>query len=301
MAGAPRPSPVVPPPQAPTAETRRMRELITPEGIDLRLELAEASARAGAFLIDCVVIVVGLTIFFIVLILAAASIGKDGRDYVVIVFLLGGFFARNFYFIAWELTPGAATLGKRLLGLRVAARSGGRLDSDAIFARNAMRELEFFLPLSFILAPQSEWTGAGLKLLGLTWSGIFLFFPLFNRDRLRVGDLVAGTWVVRAPKRRLDIDLADAGSAGLAYYAFTPAQVQAYGVKELYVLEDVLRRQDRRTLEAVALRIRTKIAWIRLADETDLAFLSAYYAALRGRLENRLLFGHRRRDKFDKA
>jgi len=36
-------------------------------------------------------------------------------------------------------------------------------------------------------------------------------------------------------------------------------------------------------------------------DETDLAFLSAYYAALRGRLENRLLFGHRRRDKFDKA
>jgi hypothetical protein len=54
-------------------------------------------------------------------------------------------------------------------------------------------------------------------------------------------------------------------------------------------------------MAAVAERIRAKIGWRAQAGETDTAFLSAYYAALRGRLETRLLFGHRRKDKFDKA
>jgi hypothetical protein len=67
------------------------------------------------------------------------------------------------------------------------------------------------------------------------------------------------------------------------------------------VLEQVLRAGDKRTAAAVASRIRGKIGWYRTEGETDAAFLTAYYAALRGRLEHRLLFGHRRRDKFDKA
>ena len=36
-----------------------------------------------------------------------------------------------------------------------------------------------------------DWTA----LAGLTWSLGFAMLPLFNRDRLRAGDLVAGTWV----------------------------------------------------------------------------------------------------------
>jgi hypothetical protein len=49
----------------------------------------------------------------------------------------------------------------------------------------------------------------------------------------------------------------------------------------------------------VAMRIRRKIGWTAGAAESDWDFLSAYYAALRGRLETRLLFGRRRRDKYD--
>jgi hypothetical protein len=66
------------------------------------------------------------------------------------------------------------------------------------------------------------------------------------------------------------------------------------------VLEDVLRRTEARTVAAVAERIRAKIGWPRGETESDYAFLDAYYLALRGRLESRLLFGRRRRDKFDK-
>jgi hypothetical protein len=70
---------------------------------------------------------------------------------------------------------------------------------------------------------------------------------------------------------------------------------------ELQVLEDVLRRMDRKTMAEVATRIRSKIGWLADASETNFDFLSAYYAGLRQRLEQRLLFGHRRKDKFDKV
>ena len=46
-------------------------------------------------------------------------------------------------------------------------------------------------------------------------------------------------------------------------------------------------------------RIRAKIGWEGPDDIADRTFLNAYYAALRGRLESRMLFGHRRKDKFD--
>ncbi len=46
------------------------------------------------------------------------------------------------------------------------------------------------------------------NIAALIWFAIFALFPFFNKDRLRVGDLVGGTWVVRAPKRVLDADLA---------------------------------------------------------------------------------------------
>jgi hypothetical protein len=116
---------------------------------------------------------------------------------------------------------------------------------------------------------------------------------------LRAGDLVAGTWVVKAPKARLLRDLS--GDAAPSGFAFSAAQVQAYGVKELHVLEQVLRAQDRKVQAAVAERIRAKIGWAPAPQESDHAFLAAYYAALRARLEHRLLFGHRRKDKFDAA
>jgi hypothetical protein len=142
---------------------------------------------------------------------------------------------------------------------------------------------------------------AWIALLGVVWSGIFALFPLFNRDRLRVGDLVAGTWVVRRPQRRMVADLTDARPVQGQSIRFTPAQLDAYGAKELQVLENVLRQNNKAVLAAVAERIRGKIDWPRREGETDWAFLDAYYAALRGHLEARLLLGKRRRDKHDKG
>lgn len=276
------------------------RAFVTPEGVDLRLRIASYSERAGAFLIDGAVLVGVLAALTLVVGVGAAVLHSRGVGAAAaVIWLLGFFVLRNFYFVAFELRPGAATPGKRAMGLRVIARDGGRLTADAVFARNAMREIEVFLPAMFLFS-RGYGVDGGLIVLGVIWSGVFVLFPLFNRDRLRLGDLAAGTMVVKTPKLLLRPDIVQDSPATVGGVAFTEAQLDAYGVKELQVLEQVLRTGDRRTMADVARRIRGKIGWEGPLDTSDRAFLQAYYAGLRGRLEGRLLFGHRRADKFDR-
>ena len=270
------------------------RELITPEGVDLRLQLADAGQRASAFFLD--ILFIGGALIAMSLVVLALGVATHFRtlEAMGVIWLLGFFLLRNFYFVAFELTPRAATPGKRIIGLRVTTRDGGPLTANAIFARNAMRELEVFLPLTFMATGRGD-VDALINITGLIWCGVFVFFPLFNRDRLRIGDLVGGTWVVVAPKRELNFEL----TAAEAPTPFSEAALDAYGIKELTILEGVLRRKDPPTMKVVAERIRRKIRFD--VPMTDEDFLSAYYVALRGRLEARLLFGTRRRDKHDKA
>jgi uncharacterized RDD family membrane protein YckC len=275
------------------------RELVTPEGVDLRLKVGAYAERFSAMLLDFLILGGVLTALTVVmLIVASATKVSWMTELIAIVWLLGMFIGRNFYFVWFEARPRSATPGKRAMGLRVIAADGGQLTTDAVFARNAMREVEVFLPLAFFAA-QGEGVDAALIVLGAIWSGVFVVFPLFNRDRRRLGDLAAGTMVVKAPKRLLQPDLADTERTASRGFAFTPAQLDAYGIKELHVLEDVIRAGDRKALAEVAARIRAKIGWEGPADLPDRTFLNAYYAALRGRLESRLLFGRRRKDKFD--
>lgn len=276
------------------------RALITPEGVDLRVRVAGPGERLAALMIDAALII-GIMIVGLLLCLGAGWVmGFRNAEFLFVLVVVGGFLLRNGWFIAFELTPYAATPGKRATGLRVAARNGGRLTAGAILARNGMRELELFLPLTMVFAGGGEGVDGWMYLFGVVWAGVFALFPLFNRDHLRVGDLVAGTWVVHAPKVTLLRDMVDDQPVLHEDFAFTLAQLDAYGVKELHVLEDVLRKADRKVMAAVAERIRAKVGWTAAAYETDRPFLQAYYTAVRGRLETRMLLGRRKRDKFDR-
>ena len=276
------------------------RELVTPEGVDLRLKVGSYAERFAALLIDVLILVLGLALFSLLALLAFWAMKGDSSEFLGVVWLLGMFVGRNFYFLIFEVGPKAATPGKRAMGLRVAAADGGRLTADMVFARNAMREVEVVLPATFFLA-RGEGVDAALIGLGALWSLVFVLFPLFNRDRRRMGDLVAGTMVVKAPKKVLQPDLADTERTASQGITFTPAQLDAYGIKELHVLEDVIRAGDRKSMAEVAMRIRGKIGWEGPGDIPDRTFLNAYYAGLRGRLESRMLFGHRLKDKFDRS
>lgn len=268
------------------------RSFVTPEGVDLQLELGAAGARAGAFMIDALLmLVILIAITFGLYYLFRAARG----EIFAILWLLGAFVLRNGWFTLFEMGGRGATPGKRVLGLRVVARDGARLTAGAVIARNAMREIEVFLPLSFLGMQTAQGVAdTFLTLFALSWSGIFLFFPLFNRDRLRIGDLIAGTWVVRTNRSRLASDLV--GTAPADRRVFSEAALALYGIRELQTLEEVLRANRPDALATVAAIIRAKADMP--DDGDDRGFLSDYYLALCARLERGLMVGRRREDKF---
>ncbi len=268
------------------------RSFVTPEGVDLRLELGSAGARAAAFMLDALILLFSLIAVTIAIGLLFLS-GVRSQLFAIL-WLVGFFFLRNGWFILFEMGGRGATPGKRLVGLRVVARDGARLTGGAVIARNAMREIEVFLPLSFLGAQMAQSAADGfLTLFALAWTGIFLFFPLFNRDRLRVGDLLAGTWVVQDVRGSLAADLA--APAQQPRRIFSEAALDLYGVYELQTLEDVLRKGREDAVATVAAAIRHKAG---LPDDgDDRAFLSDYYAALCVRLERGMMVGRRRADK----
>lgn len=282
------------------------REVVTPEGLPLRFRIASAGERLGAFVLD--VILVGVALVLLLLLVTvfalALALGTGGRGVglalaaaIILFFVL-----RNFYFISFELKWQGSTPGKRVMGLRVIDARGGPLTGEAVFARNLVRELETFLPLVALLQAGQIWAGAPgwARLFAVAWLTVFALLPLLNRDRQRVGDLVAGTIVVRAPKAVLDEDVSGRRAPAPAY-AFTREQLDLYGIYELQVLEGVLRQEGRESAAArrvVCEKIKTKIGWDRERGEVDPdVFLREFYTAQRARLEQKMLFGERQEQK----
>lgn len=302
----------------------RIHAVRTPEGVSLPFVVAPAGDRASAFLFDMLLIVLATVAVWVAavfsLILKMGALGLS-------LALLAGFLLWNFYFVWFEVHKGGLTPGKKRVGLRVISRDGGPLTAEAVIARNLMRNLEFYLPVMVLLAPESllpEAPGWG-RLLAIVWLLVFALMPLFNQDRLRCGDLVAGTLVVKAPAAVLLSDLAERATVrrptsprdsprdqgGPAPEAASPAeefpftreQLDIYGIHELQVLEDLLRRQDEGTLDGVILedvceKIKTKISWPRERWNVPVRpFLNAFYRAQRGALEKKMLFGKRQERK----
>lgn len=291
---------------------RHMRHIVTPEGVTVLVRLGDRGGRLGAFLLDLILIFVLLHLSVLVfwgMALALGDLDLEFGDLLGAMFFLVLFLLLNFYYLVFELHWQGRTPGKRALGLRVADRRGRRLGVDQIITRNLTRQVEWFVPLVAVsTAAASGWPGVLLAI----WALIMAMMPLFNRDALRIGDMVAGTWVIETPKAVLLPDLADQAAArvadpALAGGGFTDAQLAIYGVYELQVLEDILRRPasatKTATVQEVADRIRQKIGWSEPGAPgnphgTDLDFLSAFYAAQRRRLEQGLLFGRAKVDKF---
>jgi len=293
-------------------DPRLQRILVTPEGVALDVAVAPASARIGALFIDLTALFALFVAFVLTLLLLFWGYERAGLpdvsdgvlNFLFILFIIGTFLARNAYFLYFELGQRAATWGKRAVGIRVAARDGGRLTAEAVIARNLLRDIEMFLPLMFMTSGGVQGTLSEFAAWsGIIWVGIFLLFPLLNKDRLRCGDLIAGTWVVQAPKAALGDVVATGAPVSEAVaalpvdrYRFDEAELSVYGEYELQMLEQVLRTSNPDALETVAATICGKIGWTPpIGDER--AFLEAYYTQLRARLERGMRFGRRRADK----
>ena len=299
------------------------RPLLTPEGVKLNLQLAHRGDRAGAFVIDSAII--GLIILALSW-LSIAVWSDPGAGYARTVMQLAFFLLINFYFMLFELKWSGVTPGKRVFGMRVIDRHGGQLTADAIVARNFMRQVEVFIPLSILLNPEMLWPGATgwATAVASVWAAGCMLLPLFNKDHLRIGDLVAGTTVVLSPKTVLmpDLEATRSTQASLSFshltssqaelnpatnkagYTFTPEQLSHYGVYELQVLEDFLRKAEEigsfEASETISEKIQRKIDWTPPTGHrvNHSRFLQDFYSAQRALLEEKMLFGKKREDKF---
>lgn len=277
-----------------------LRSVVTPEGVTLPFELASIPDRIGAFLLDFVISHLGAVVLIIL------GIWGGGLEVGLPLGLVSSFLLRNFYFAFFEIRWGGTTPGKRRYNLRVISRDGGPVTAESIFARNLTRDIEVFYPLIALSNPQSVMDGlpAWAAALAVLWIVMFAALPLFGRDHLRIGDILGGTLVVRMPETKLERDLAELGKASAPRAAgplFSQEQLDLYGIKELQVLEDLLRKnrskRDRELVAEVAKRIKAKIDWSGEPKMTDFQFLNAFYKAQRGRLERKLLFGKRQKEK----
>ena len=155
------------------AEPARM---VTPEAVALEFRTANLGSRILAYLIDMVVVAAGIFAgAFAVALLGEASdvVVPDWVALTIVLVLIPGWWLG--YFIAFETLWRGRTLGKAALGLRVVTREGAPVRFRHAAIRALLGLVDFFV-----------------------FSGFFaVVFILFTRDNQRLGDLVAGTLVLR--------------------------------------------------------------------------------------------------------
>jgi len=295
----------------------RERVMVTPEGIALPLTLASRGSRAGALLLDLIIIGMLMILTTLALLwIAGGTLDLIARaeqptaaghalQFLFILWIAAMFLFRNAYFLFFELGPRGATPGKRITGIRIAARdangTGGRLTAEMVIARNLLRDIELFLPLVFLASASDGGDMGAAGIAATAWFLVFALFPFFNRDRLRAGDVIAGSWVVETPRRRLEAAMSARGaandSAPAPAIAFSDEELAVYGEYELQTLERVLRENRAEALAAVHEAIRRKIGRPAVAGDDPRGFLEAYYTQLRARLESGMRMGRRKADK----
>ena len=280
--------------------------VIPPEGVPLHLNIAGVGVRLTAQIADILLTVVAALCFVIVLF----WFGQTSPSTLAAITALLFFIIRVPYYILTELAWNGQTLGKRLMKIKVVSHDGGSLTAHALVLRNLMKEAEVFLPGTLLLT-LSETTPIASG-IALAWIIATLLVPLLNNHRRRLGDLMAGTHVIHLPQPVLLKDLAAAPPPvrhDHSEYVFLSHQLDHYGAYELQTLEDILRsaeqssaqaafNRQRATLASIIERIRKKIGYADPVPPSEqLKFLRAFYSAQREHLEQRQLFGDRRRDK----
>ena len=295
-------------------QSDRARVMITPEGIALPLMLASRGTRAGALILDFLFmgfLMIATTLLLVYI--AGGTVDQlstidDGSrmghalQFLFIIWVAAMFLFRNAYFLFFELGVRGATPGKRLTGIRIAARDGGRLTAEMVIARNLLRDIELFLPLVFLSSASNDGGDMGAAgLAAAAWFLIFALFPFFNRDRLRAGDIIAGSWVIEAPRQKLEAAMTAIPATGVQdtvpLYTFTDDELAVYGEYELQTLERVLRENRADAVNAVYETICGKLGRDPWPGDAR-AFLDAYYTQLRARLEAGMRMGQRKADKF---
>ena len=233
----------------------------TPEGVPLELTLAGVGSRFASALLDYILQFIILLALALVLSYGAGF--SPGSSSLSAAFWVLGFFAVFWgYDVAFEVLNSGRTPGKAANGLRVVRESGAPVTFGPSAVRNVIRIIDL-LP--------------GTYLVGIT-------SILVTKRNQRVGDLAAGTLVIREA-RKLPPEVRVSPSVQAPTW-----DTSAVGRQDLDTVAAFLAR--RHELEAgariqiaaeLAGRLRPKVGGAIAADGDEM-FLERLVAAKRGRL-----------------
>jgi uncharacterized RDD family membrane protein YckC len=218
----------------------------SPEQVVLHLPVAGPASRILAYAIDYLVIVLlQLAIFFLLFVTVSSTASLlealrgpvesaiqdvDGTDpnaifsaviwLAFLVFLLVQLAAEWSYFVLFEMLSGGRSLGKWVAGLRVVRDGGLPIAFRESAVRNLLRIVDY-LPTGY--------------LVGLT-------SIVVSPEGKRLGDLAAGTLVVRLDRPAPAAPLLEDDDEAAADFRFDRAQIARIGRRERALIRQTLRR-----------------------------------------------------------
>jgi len=242
-------------------------EVETPDHVVLRYDLAGAGNRGFAAVLDF--LLAALIAFSAFMLLEVARV-LTRVDFFVLggLTLILGLVVIWSYFILFEWLWNGQTFGKRIFRLRVINEDGSPAQFTAVLIRNLLRLVDF-LPALY---------------------GVGVLVIVLSPKSQRLGDMAAGTYVVRAPRPQVDwFSLRTVTPLGAGLTAETrrmPGEAQRL-VREFVARESQLAPMERARIAAViAAKLRTYTVED-LGPLNDIDLIHAIARSLRATAETR--------------
>ena len=242
-------------------------EVETPDHVVLRYDLAGAGNRGFAAVVDFVIATIiaftaNLILSWLGVFNQASFFLLGGLTLIVALVLIWA------YFILLEWLWNGQTIGKRMYRLRVINEDGSPAQFTAVLIRNLLRLVDF-LPALY---------------------GVGVLVIVLSPKSQRLGDLAAGTYVVRAPRPQIDwFSLRTVTPLGAGMTAETrrlPGEAQRL-VREFVAREAELAPAERARIAAViAAKLRAYTVEDQ-ASQSDIDLIHAIARSLRATAEDR--------------
>lgn len=208
------------------------KDIITSQFVRIEQPTASVGDRIFARLIDCVVLMfysIGMSV-----VVAALSDDISAGGEAVLMFLF--FVPLLGYTFLCELLTGGYTVGKAVMGTRVVMADGSATGAGALLMR---------------------WM---FEMVDIMMGCVGLLFIAFTRHHQRIGDLAAGTMVIKTPNlARMRFSLVEFGYAIPGYQPRYP-QAQQLSVRQADVIARLVRTPLSYTNEQATTRLANKVA-----------------------------------------
>lgn len=197
----------------------------TPEQIDVSLELAGLGSRFVARIMDWLIKGLGGILILAVLgVFVALLTGAGAGRYsalLVAALISAGFLLAVAYDVYFEVRHNGQTPGKRQAGIRVIRDGGAPVDFRSSCVRNLL-SIADLLPAFYLLGG---------------------FFVLVTRRHQRLGDMAAGTLVIRERAEKLPDDVGEAvDQLASPEHAFTGTQLATCAGDDRHILRSFFQR-----------------------------------------------------------